>query len=387
MTSSPRLIFDHIPKTAGTSAAAALASAFHTEPVMRNQAHIRLPFDGPDQLLTGHLRFGYGEPLHDDWLYATVLRDPVERSLSRFFFNRRVADLPDAPADPDVDLCRGRSIEDLFEVASDAELSFLANVQAEHLADRLVPDPSSLDDDELFDAAVTELLDYDIVGVTERLGSFIDRCCERTGRVPPAAIGRLQSSPREPVPAQVTERLRRMTAVDGRLWEFARALPERRPPRARSGWTLGRPCEFGTRQVVVAAVQTEHSMSNGAPGVVITMDLEAREAVGDLNVGVEVFTDDVRVGTNTMLEGRSIRIEQPGRLRMTTEFSGAQPGQTYRIAAAAIRAELHTDGCYHWIDPVATFAVPDGLGPGATNPSIASPGLRLDGVEFLPRDK
>jgi hypothetical protein len=83
-----RLIFDHIPKTAGVSIVTALSDVFGEGGALVpyiSPHHIAIASAGPRRFLAGHLWFYPSESLAEGWFYATLLRDPVDRFLSQFF--------------------------------------------------------------------------------------------------------------------------------------------------------------------------------------------------------------------------------------------------------------------------------------------------------------
>src|SRR5438876_9976046 len=92
----PLLVFVHIPKTAGTTISTILhhhygprsrrintSGAAHD--AGRLQERVTAALAEPTvQVVQGHISFGVSELLPADARYATLLRDPVERTLSEF---------------------------------------------------------------------------------------------------------------------------------------------------------------------------------------------------------------------------------------------------------------------------------------------------------------
>src|SRR5262245_55386068 len=86
-----RLVFDHLPRTGGTSVRIALATALGDDGHVPEDSwphHIAIKSAQKRLLLAGHFWFFPGETLAPGWAYATLLRDPVDRVLSQYAFHR-----------------------------------------------------------------------------------------------------------------------------------------------------------------------------------------------------------------------------------------------------------------------------------------------------------
>lgn len=89
-----RIIYQHIPKTAGNSLSTLIRRQFDrkkqficgTDGVLND--FIALPQKNKDniELLIGHVDYGIHKYFNNDSLYFTFLRDPVERVLSHYYF-------------------------------------------------------------------------------------------------------------------------------------------------------------------------------------------------------------------------------------------------------------------------------------------------------------
>lgn len=91
-----RLVFLHLPKTAGTSLRAALARHFRPEEVFRPEGLAdwgeALADPGRYRFWAGHMPFSLVALIPPPVFVVTLLRDPVERILSLYTFWRRHAD-------------------------------------------------------------------------------------------------------------------------------------------------------------------------------------------------------------------------------------------------------------------------------------------------------
>jgi hypothetical protein len=93
------LIFLHIPKAAGTTLHSILASRYPAgshlsiydpEQAARMIPHWPLARREQIRLLEGHVAFGLHECLVGETTYITLLRDPIERIISHYYYVRRM---------------------------------------------------------------------------------------------------------------------------------------------------------------------------------------------------------------------------------------------------------------------------------------------------------
>jgi hypothetical protein len=93
------LLFLHIPKAAGTTLHSILEahyapSSFRTisDPDQMAKEFAQLPIEQrePIRLLKGHMAFGLHESLVGSSTYITLLRDPVDRIISHYYYVKRV---------------------------------------------------------------------------------------------------------------------------------------------------------------------------------------------------------------------------------------------------------------------------------------------------------
>jgi hypothetical protein len=352
VTETRRLIFDHIPKTAGVSVGVALGERFGTHPPVLHAPHYRLPFDGPVPLLTAHLWYYPGEALRMDWAYATVIRDPVDRAISTVHFLRKVDAGSEAIPDPRLASWRGRTIDELLD---GDHVSSLSNEQARHLAGRIVVDPGELEGDELLDAAITSLDDYDVVGTTAELDDFVARCCAFAGRPGPVEVPRLNTTQRETVSTTTRERLEALNRVDRRLWEHAASLRDRAGRRRAFGSPSRMPVDFGTREAEVRGVDHQNDPDDPTRAI-LTLDVAVHRRLDDLTIGLELRDGDLVIGANTRGFDVPLPVDPMSRIVVRFELVGGS-GHDFSVTAAAHRGFAHTDGCYHWVDPLTVLSI------------------------------
>ena len=87
-----KYLFDHIHKTGGTTMHGVFSSILGNENVsplinFKRLSHVLTEYKR-FQLIQGHFNFMPGDSLPVERLVATVLRDPVDRCLSSYFYYR-----------------------------------------------------------------------------------------------------------------------------------------------------------------------------------------------------------------------------------------------------------------------------------------------------------
>jgi Wzt-like putative exopolysaccharide export protein len=372
-TASSRTVFDHIPKTAGTSVRAALATALG-EPLDVEEVtcphRVAVSQAGERRCIASHMWFCPGETLAPGWYYATLLREPVERFLSQYFFYRGHR----------TEVWRGTMTDPLVVAAAKFDLEhYLAdpalrrsytNVQAIHFAWRMCDAPEDLDDARLLDAAVASLEDYDLVGVFADVPGFLDAYCDglsasrqtmprlnvtakraRVADVPPLMIGHLQAS----------------NTVDTALYEWARQrFADRRRPRPAAGRAraIAPPANFGDRLIEILSSRCEGAASGSAvvqteERVVVTASCRALVAADALTAGIAVRDQSGALvyATNSRLLGIPLTLPGPQTFELSFVLPLPLPVGEYRVTLALHKGLSHLEGCYHWLENAASFVV------------------------------
>lgn len=182
-----RIFFLHLPKCGGVSLNRALSRAFgpHNLAALAPSAYRRaagilgknheeyrtsLLFYymsmGDVNVVTGH--FSWSDKAYDkfseNWVYVTLLRDPVERWFSHYFYDRFGSG-------------DYRDIEDELP-------QFLGSTRAHEMGTvytRRLSDSSSISSDQRVDQAKSNLRKFDVLGTLENVGSFERRLSTEVG--------------------------------------------------------------------------------------------------------------------------------------------------------------------------------------------------------------
>lgn len=223
------LIFLHIPKAAGSTLQKILDREYAGRPAFTIQGDSvresierfrKLPADARSRLtlLKGHMHFGLHTYLPQPSTYATLLRDPVERVISHYFYVLR---------QPEHYLHRtivtgGMSLDACLEGKISPELTngqtrLLAGMEDEHgdcTADAL-------------ELAKRNLRGYfAVVGLQERFDESLLLLKKRFGwRTPYYTKKNVGNNGLRPgITAETVDRIRRHNALDMALYDFAKAL-------------------------------------------------------------------------------------------------------------------------------------------------------------------
>ena len=322
-----RVIFDHLPKTAGMAInrwlQTALGSGCASPNLVSDHRDLIARYGGVYSVLTAHVKFS--EPgLDPRYHYVTLFREPIERLVSWLYYvvtNHSESQLGQ----------RWQAAKKFLEDDNSEILRLpLANPLVRHFA-AIEGGPSDSDtcgsdtcgsDTRLLAAALAAVDRYDVWGVYEALPEFLDDFAALLGVAAPTTLERVNVTRQRPTMADVDDRLRaRLTEMNGLDLEFY-AILKGRYAEARRRWSrttapldnwkpFPSPPPFARVQpgfrllsATVAGGRTH------APGSLLECDCSFSLAVpvADLEVGL-VIHDAVgsRVfHTNTELLGRPI---------------------------------------------------------------------------------
>ena len=389
-----RSIFDHIPKTGGTSVRACLAASLGQHDRSNESTfphHVIVRYAGARRFLSAHFWFYPGEAHASDWYYTTLLRDPVDRFLSQYYFQRQHRQLVQEGLVSD---CVTRSAVEmdldsyLAHESADLRRSYW-NVQACHFAARLCDRPHELSAPQLLDAAITSLEDYDLVGVYSEINTFIDFYFEALGlpaqHLPVLNVTPGRKSPHE-LDRDIRDRLHAANLVDMKLLDWAGKRFARRrfePPVSGTRRSKRAPVAdrvaFGTREIEILAVELGGTNRTGTP-------LTATDAIGfqltcrswisddDFTVGVAIrdANGDTVGGISSKVLGIRLAIQARRNFLIHIAITTPLPPGDYSVTVALHKGVDHLDRCYHWIDDAARLRI----GPEqARNPYVEQAGI------------
>ncbi|WP_267222257.1 Wzt carbohydrate-binding domain-containing protein [Dyella silvae] len=381
-----KLLHLHLPKTGGTALRRFFVDQLGEESVspplqgmMLEEALLQWR---DTAVISGHFIARQADIIPPERLAVTVLRDPVDRFLSEYFYNKFDVD------NLLVDACQRAGdletyIEHLSQVPANAPMT-----QMEMLYPLGTTAQTRLSTDEKFSASKIAIDQFALVGVQEEMEDFCSMLCAKF-RWPLAWAEQLNVTSRRLQPSDLTTGQRRaienLLEPEIALYSYAhsRFKRDRRGFISSAGLAAeGHPdlssaanedsnetehCpepvkqDFGDLRCQINAVEIIGRVSG--PGQVMTgemMDVlfhvTAREALDQVSAGIAIKDEhgSLAFGTNSLLLG-DIYSLAPG--SYTIRFSTLNrlgPG-AYSVDAALTPTSSHYDGCFHWRHAAASF--------------------------------
>ena len=245
------LYFLHIPKTAGTTLITILDSHFDLDSILVdhgwNELLQKMPLDfSKIRLIRGHFGYGLYSLLPKKPVYITMLRNPVERTISDYYQTRRNqnptpkgylirnTELSDVVKDPSKkqifanNQVRHIALDlDIFSSTKEIDKDVLANFSYDSYAEFFLP---GISNEKLLDTAKRHLSEFRFFGITERFEESLMLLCYTFGWRPirnvikqNVAIGKPSEFSKETI-----DSISECTKLDSELYRYAIKLFESR---------------------------------------------------------------------------------------------------------------------------------------------------------------
>lgn len=367
-----RVIFDHLPKTAGLAVNDWLRSSLGTGTVSPgvDGTHQGLitRYGGQYSVISAHVEFG-GSDLDPRYEYVTCMREPMDRALSWLFFvlkNHEASQLPHLWHAVNSFLDEAES-----GINASALEAHICNPYVEHFA--AIDTHRPLSESEKLAKALEAAERYAVWGFYESMPDFLADFAGLIGVPAPGALARINVTLTRPSVDRISESLRRrleeLNALD---IEFYRLLQGRyaqarrrwqRPALAEMSWARyegPRSSEFVSEDFALLSVSMEGG-TTATPGVplIFTLEYSLAADIADLEIGVHIFDKGGRwaFGTNTTLLGRPVINVRPGTYRLRYVVVPDLPEGEYTAGFAF--AERATRGVRKlaWFDQLLNFHV------------------------------
>jgi len=190
----PKTVFLHVPKAAGTTLHHILLNAFPADSALTNvERDAYKDIDpAPYSFISGHFNFSYLKKHNLNAQVITILRDPIARSISHFYFLQQpfVLELVGKPTegyDSDrisftqkvINLARTLDLGTFLEKENRLARLVLGNYQTRQLGGVDSPEQPPTKDD--LDTALINLRSCFHVGLSEKMNESVARLCKRMG--------------------------------------------------------------------------------------------------------------------------------------------------------------------------------------------------------------
>ena len=397
-----KYLFDHIHKSGGSSIHSVFTTILGIENVSPLINFKRLSNALAEskrfQLIQGHFKFMPGDRLPVDRLAASVLRDPVDRCLSTYFYYRHDTLDKKGAEFKSINLAKSLTLIEYVNCEDLSVLEHLENFQTKHFSELKFDGQLTRSSDLMLKMAKQALEEYDLVGVNESLNDFIDVLCYQWSWPLVEAVPRLKVTSTRPykqdIKPEILKKLRALNELDIELYETAKAMFEksrrnvikdavnRRLSFSDSLKTVDKitthngndsvsektnkqmHANFGNHKAMLIGAEISGNISLGAQLfsteiVTIKLKLTASEPIDDLTVGFSIEHEDgvLMYGTNSRCLGFALSIDRAGEYLLEYSFQMFLGHGGYWLGASLHRAESHLEECYHWVDRLAFFQV------------------------------
>lgn len=366
---SGRIIFDHLPKTAGQAVnhwlKVELGSGVVTENLNGKHLDLIRIYGGIFSVITGHIQFSSGENLDARYCYITLFRNPIDRVVSYLFFvlkNHKASQLP-AGLYEDVQKFVATEGNELGGSLS----GYISNVYTTHF-DHLL-------NIEKTDDSMSILRKYTVVGLYESMPRFISDVADLIGISRPVEIERVNVTSQRPTVSEISPMLRQrlieLNSLDIELYQRVKAWKEEQwateitPPPARTlvplwaKYDLPLPRQLYNGDVLVFDTILKPDYITQGQLLTFEVSFSVTRPISELEMGIHIFDANKHwaFGTNSTLLKQVQRDVETGSYRVFHRIIANLPVGTYTAGFAfAERTETGVTELY-WTDVACEFRV------------------------------
>lgn len=372
-----RVIFDHLPKTAGQAINAWLVDVLGTGCVTPNlighHGDLIRQYGGQYSIISAHVEFHAREGFDPRYQYMTFFREPSDRVVSWLYFvvnNHDDAQLPELRASAKCFLdSEGLDVADLL-------IGHISNVYVEHFC-RI--NGSGLEsDDEKIANALAVIKQYDVVGVYQDMPRFLADVAALIGIPKPQEIARVNVTTKRPQVDRISDALRariiELNQLDLRLyaevvaWRASIVQNEsiQTPPLNVSKWKkYEAPIRVYDRVVTTPDISIVSAvLRDGVDichGQLMSFDVDffLGQEMQDLEMGIHIFDSEKQwaFGTNSTLLGQSHKLSQQGLYRVSHHLIADLPAGKYTAGFAFAERRPEGNRELAWYDVMCEFQV------------------------------
>lgn len=406
-----KYVFDHVPKTGGTSLREVFARLFGKNgvtPVLTGTVADAVAKYGDLPMIIGHF-WHTPRGLAPERAFLTFLRQPEDWLLSHYWFSRNQAGASDEQA---VFYAKSMSFEEYVSSTEPDVLVFTRNFQTRHFVRlKSLQHVTEMGEQQALSFAKEAIDAYEFVGICEEFQDSVDLMCHRFGWPFVQDIPNRNTTPRreklENLDPSLRKRLRQLNGLDIELYEYAKArfmagkrkvfaqFLARNDPVDNIGVTSvpdqvpqdspqALPLDFGDKSVeitkteVAGAGSSDPAVKSGEDATVLIC-VRAHNDIEDLTVGLEIrdWRRQSIFGTNSRVLGHNLTMrsgqEMEFRYKMRMDLGKGK----YSITVALHSGLSHLERCYHWKEEAARFNVTQSNGTQFTGVVRLVPSLEV----------
>jgi len=395
-----KILFDHIPKNAGTSLNEVLKLNLGASSVAVGliESHQAALMQFADKLaISGHLWFRPSEHLSPHHSYITILRHPIDRALSLFFFYKKV----NGVRSREVNLAKHKSLYDYIFSTDSSIIYGFQNYQTVHYMQLEYDGRSNLSETDKLELAKRGLERYTLVGSYDYFNDFVDILCydycwPAVAEIPRLNVNNNRAKISE-IPAEIIHRLEELNQADIALYEYATELFLKRKRKVMTGLldkrnnafsfqeaetSISYPpllieinneplisYDFGNHQLEIISVTITGEISNSSnlysgENATIKVVFHANKNTDCLTIGIQIRDPSGKVvfGINNEHLGYRFMVACGGMYFIEYTFRNDLGLGSYSITAALHTGSSHPNECYHWQDNATDFEVTSNIG-------------------------
>lgn len=377
-----RVIFDHLPKTAGQAVNAwlvkSLGNGCVTPNLIGDHRDLIRRYGGDYSVISAHVHFA-GSCLDPRYSYMTCFREPLDRAVSWLFFVLKNHDQSQ--------LENFWDMADRFFVSNGQDLdegfrSSISNCYVEHF---VATSSSEIVGDEAKVAYALQVVEnYDVWGLYEQMPEFLADVAALIGLPAPQTLERVNVTKERLGVSQINDQLRaRLEALNSLDLQFYAEL-KRRYDQKMSSRTMGNthgvsnwvPYEpvslfdrefLGTGVELIAFNSSIQDVVKKGEIVSVQIDLSLPDFVNELEIGIHVFDSEKRwaFGVNSSMLSKVMRNHPAGVHRFSYYFVADMPDGDYTVGFAAAEKAGGQPKELAWFDRLADLRVKSNrLSPG-----------------------
>lgn len=377
-----RVIFDHLPKTAGLAINSwlirELGSGCVTPNLIGNHEELIQQYGGEYSIISGHMHFS-GNGLDPRYQYVTFFRDPIERVISWLYFvvkNHTPNEL-------------GELYKWVMELI-DSEGSVYHSGLDEHISNLYTSHFSKLIHDQSYTQvqnAIEAVKLYSVVGFYDEMPYFLADFASLLGLPAPETIAKVNVTKQKPatdeISPQLRERLIELNHLDIEFYEKLREWNSQRektatPSISASPWKrYERLNKY--REFINSDFQLHHVFLKEGYNIIYGQSLQfeiefaLNRHIEELEAGIHIWDTQQRwaFGVNSTLQKQILRNIAPGIYRLSHHVVANLPEAVY--TAGFVFTERLPNETYNellWYDKLCEFRVShptDRVGIGYAN--------------------